>query len=361
MAGFKGTKWADFQARYLLRDKSFTMVPMADKVPAVSRSIHYGLCLAFEGIRYFIGPAEDGGLHIQFLNLDKNLQRFRRSIAFNLGASQQPMVPSTEELEALILHYLRGPEMREFVEKMGESGGQGYLRPFTVDESMSIGVTFPESPSIRMVTCTYDEYMGEPFSGVVVPNLVRAVGANGTGNLKLGVNYLLSVKAVDEARSILPEASSALFLDDRLDLPLRDRRITEWDSSCCLIALTNGSVIRIPDSPLILPSVTIQGICAILHEEGVAIEERDITYGEFMARAEAGEIASIASIGTAGILNRCQRLILVDEDNAPCGELRAQTEHLMYHALGLAKQTYWNVYQDKAPVPTGQILHNYPI
>jgi branched-chain amino acid aminotransferase len=151
---------------------------------------------------------------------------------------------------------------------MGESGGQGYLRPFTVDESQSIGVTFPENPSIRMVTCTYDRYMGEPFSGVVVPNLVRAVGANGTGNLKLGVNYLLSVKAVDEARSILPEASSALFLDDRLDLPLRDRRVTEWDSSCCLIALTSGTVVKIPESPLILPSVTIQGICAILREAG---------------------------------------------------------------------------------------------
>lgn len=361
MAGFEGIKWADCQARYMLRDKSFAMVSMADKVPAVSRSIHYGLCLAFEGIRYFIGPAEDGGLHIQFLNLHKNLQRFRRSISFNLGAAQQAMVPTEEELEGLILHYLRSPDLADFVRQMGESGSQGYLRPFTVDESQSIGVTFPESPSIRMVTCTYDRYMGEPFSGVVVPHLVRAVGANGTGNLKLGVNYLLSVKAVDEARSILPEASSALFLDDRLDLPLRDRRITEWDSSCCLIALTDGSVVKIPESPLILPSVTIQGICAILREQGVTVEERDMTYGEFMGRAESGGIAAVASIGTAGILNRAQRLVLVDENNAPCGEMRAQTEHPAYQALGRARQTYWEIYQDKAPVPAGLVLQSYLI
>jgi len=194
---------------------------------------------------------------------------------------------------------------------------------------------------------------------VVVPNLVRAVTANGTGNLKLGVNYLLSIKAVDEARSILPDASSALFLDDRLDLPLRDRRITEWDSSCCLIALTNGTVVKIPESPLILPSVTIQGICAILREDGVTVEERDMTYGEFMARAEAGEIAAIASIGTAGILNRCQRLVLVDENNAPCCELRTQSDHAMYHALGEARQTYWDIYQDKSPVPEGMVLQSY--
>jgi branched-subunit amino acid aminotransferase/4-amino-4-deoxychorismate lyase len=361
MAGFEGTKWADFQSRYLLQNKSLTMVPMADKVPAVSRSIHYGLCLAFEGIRYFVGPAEDGGLHVQFLNLHKNLQRFRRSISFNLGAAQQALVPSEEELEAMILHYLRSPELTEFIQYMGESGGQGYLRPFTVDESQSIGVTFPESPSIRMVTCTYDRYMGEPFSGVAVPHLVRAVGANGTGNLKLGVNYLLSVKAVDEARSILPEASSALFLDDRLDLPLRDRRVTEWDSSCCLIALTDGTVVKIPESPLILPSVTIQGICAILREAGVNVEERDITYGELIARAEAGEIAAIASVGTAGILNRAQRLVMVDENNAPCAEMRAQTEHPLYQALGRARQTYWEIYQDKAPVPQGMVLQSYLI
>jgi len=361
MAGFEGTKWADFQARYTLHDKNFTMGPMADKVPAVSRSIHYGICLAFEGIRYFIGPAEDGSLNIQFLNLHRNIARFRRSIAFNLSTKQQLMVPTEEELEALILHYLRSPELSDFVRYMAETGGQGYLRPFTVDEAQSIGVTFPEKPSIRMVTCTYDRYMGEPFSGVVVPNLVRAVSANGTGNLKLGVNYLLSIKAVDEARSILPEASSALFLDDRLDLPLRDRRITEWDSSCCLIALTSGAVVKIPESPLILPSVTIQGICAILREDGIGVEERDMTYGEFMARAEAGEIAAIASIGTAGILNRCHRLVMVDESNAPCGELRAQTEHPMYHALGKARQTYWEIYQDRAPVPQGMTLQSYLI
>lgn len=361
MAGFEGTKWAAHQARYLLRDKSLTMVPMADKIPAVSRSVHYGICLAFEGIRYFIGPSEDGGLQIRFLNLHKNMQRFRRSIAFNLGAAQQAMVPTEDELEALILSYFRAPDMAGFVQDMAQTAGQGYLRPFTVDESQSIGVTFPDNPSIRMVTCKYDRYMGEPFSGVVVPHLVRAVAANGTGCLKLGANYLLSIKAVDAAKAVLPEASSALFLDDRLDLPLWDRKITEWDSSCCLIALTDGTVIKIPDGPLILPSVTIQGIRAILEDQGLTVDERDMSYGEFRARAESGEIATICSVGTAGILNRADQLILVDETNTPCAKFRAQTDHDMHHIIGLARQTYWEVYQDKAPVPTGQTMNTYPL
>lgn len=359
MAGFEGTKWAEFQGRYMLKERTFGMVSMSDKVPAVSRSIHYGLCLAFEGIRYFVTLSEDGGLQINFLNLHKNLRRFRRAISFNLASSQQTLVPTAEELERLILGYFRAPEMREFIQGMAENQGQGYLRPFTVDEARSIGVTFPDSPSIRFVTCTYEKYMGEPFSGVVVPHLVRAVGANGTGCLKLGVNYLLSVKAVDEAQSILPEARSALFLDDRLDLPLWDRKITEWDSSCCLIGLTDGTVIKIPESPLILPSVTIQGVCAILRDKGVTVEERDVTYGEFRAKAETGQIAAVCSIGTAGILNRTQRLVMVDENNAPCGEFRAQQDHEVYTMLGGIKDSYWDVYREKAPVPTGQKLDTY--
>ena len=86
----------------------------------------------------------------------------------------------------------------------------------------------------------------EPFDGVVVPNLVRAVSTNGTGCLKLGSNYLLSVKAVQQAQEVVKSAHAALFLDDRPELPLHTRKITEWDSSCALFALKDGSLIKIP-------------------------------------------------------------------------------------------------------------------
>ena len=64
--------------------------------------------------------------------------------------------------------------------------------------------------------------------------------------MKLGVNYLMSVKALDEARKILPDAAAALFLDDRVDKSLLERSITEWESSCCLFAFRDGSVVKIP-------------------------------------------------------------------------------------------------------------------
>jgi len=348
--------------RFTIEDKQFDLLEPDSQVFAVSRSIHYGLFLAFEGIRFFCKRAGEGRLEILFLNWDKNLQRFQRGIAFNLGRDQQHMVPSVDEMADMFVNrFFKAPGMRRFLEEMAELGAQGYLRPFTVDEDQSIGVTFPQRPSIRAVACRYDRYLGEPFSGVVVPNLVRAVGVNGTGCLKLGVNYVMSIKAVDEAKRIMPEAASALFLDDRTREKIEDRNITEWDTSCCLIALANGTVIKIPESNLILPSVTISGIVTILRRLGVNVEERHISYGELIEHVRAKGIVTICSIGTAGILNRCDKLLLVDENDETIAVHESDQNHELFRKLGEARGYYWEIYQEKADVPEGMELFRYPL
>jgi branched-subunit amino acid aminotransferase/4-amino-4-deoxychorismate lyase len=361
MAGFEGIKWADLQMRYLLKDRSLEMTPSDDKVYAISRSVHYGLCLTFEGIRFFCKRKDPKNIEIIFLNLERNLQRFQRGIAFNLSSAQQSLVPPIDTLKQIFLDYFQQPQMLSFLSEMADLNAQGYLRPFTFDEERSIGVTFPGNPSIRAVVCRYDRYLGEPFSGVVVPNLVRAIGVNGTGCLKLGVNYLMSIKAVDLARSIWPEAGSALFLDDQTHKPISERNITEWDSSCCLFALRDGTVIKIPESNLILPSVTIQGICAILRQMEVRVEERDITYGELIARTKAREVVAICSIGTAGILNRASKLLLIDEHhNEICTQI-ADPEHHLYCKLGQARANLWDIYRERYPAPDGQIVQKFEL
>ena len=362
MAGFEGVKWATNQMRYILGDKDYQLLEPNSKVFAVSRSIHYGLCLAFEGIRFFCKKNESGRVEAAFFNWDKNLERFRKGIAFNLSGKQQSLVPSIDELVDVFIHrYFKEPAMLPFFEEMAELGAQGYFRPFTIDEEQSIGVTFPGKPAIRGVICSYDRYLGEPFSGVVVPDLIRAVDINEMGCLKLGVNYLVSVKAVDQAKKIDPEAGSALFLDDKPYLKLEDRKITEWDSSCCLFALKDGSVIKIPENNLILPSVTIQGIVAILREIEVTVVERDLSYGELIQKVKTGDLVTICSVGTAGILNRCDRLLLVDEKGETIATHNPDKDHPLYEKIGEAKTIYWDIYQEKAPVPAGMRLHKYPL
>ena len=360
MAGFKGVKWAPVQMRYTLGEKRFDITEPDSKVFAVSRSIHYGLFLAFEGIRFFCKKNETGEMEIIFLNWDRNLARFQRSISFNLASEQQHLVPTPQELEELFIEqFFRAPEMRSFLEEMAEQGAQGYLRPFTVDEDQSIGVTFPVDPSIRAVVCRYESYLGEPFSGVVIPHMVRAFGINGTGCLKLGVNYLMSIKAVDEAKRIYPGASSALFLDDRPHMNLKERTISEWDTSCCLIALRDGRVIKIPESNLILPSVTIQGMVRILTQMDVQVVERDVTYGELNRHIRENTLVCICSIGTAGILNRCSKVVLVDGNKEIVAVHRADEEHELFKKLGEARAYYWDIYQEKVTVPEGMNLFKY--
>jgi branched-chain amino acid aminotransferase len=361
MAKFEGIHWASHQMRYSLPDKSFSLVESGAKVYAVSRSIHYGLFLAFEGIRFFCRRTAEGGLEAVFLNWRQNLERLRRSMFFNIGGDKAGLVPTADELESVFIRgYFRARELRPFFEEMAALGAQGYFRPFTVDEEESIGVTFPNQPSVRAAVSRYDRYLGEPFSAVVVPHLVRAVAANGTGWLKLGVNYLMSVKAVEAAQKVDPSAASALFLDDNPRGRLEDRRITEWDSSCCLFAFKDG-VVKIPESELILPSVTIQGIVAILKDKGVPVAERHVTYGELLARSKAGELVAVASIGTAGILNRCQKLSLTDMAGKVLAVHVPDTGHPLYAKLAEARETYWNIYKGAVQPLPGMSLHVYAL
>jgi branched-chain amino acid aminotransferase len=362
MAKFEGIHWADRQLRYLLTDKSVAVLPEDAPIAACSRSTNYAIFLAFEGIRFFCRKNPAGRLEVVFLNWDRNLERFRRGMAFNLAADQTALVPTREELEDLIVRrYFGDPAMRPFLEEMAAMKAQGYLRPFTVDEEQSIGVTFPNQPAIRMLANRYDRYMGEPFEGVVVPNLVRAVGLNGTGCLKLGINYVVSIKAIDAARRVHPGAASALFLDDRTHLPIEERHLTEWDSSCCLFAFSDGTVVKIPESNLILPSVTIQGITAILRRRGVKVEERDLTYGELVRRTKANEVVALGSVGTAGILNRCAGLLLTDGEGAPTGWHRPLVAHPLYAELAAARKTYWDIYMGTAEPTPEMKLFRYEI
>lgn len=361
MAQFEGVLWADSQMRYLLNSKTSEMLESRSRIFAVSRSVHYGLFLCFEGIRFFCQRNERGKIEVVFMNWTNNLERFRAGISFNFSHKQQDLVPTVEELESLFLSFFREPSMQAFFEEMADLGAQGYLRPFTVDEEQSIGVDFPTNPSIRIAVCRYDKYLGEPFNGVVLPNLVRVIGINGTGCLKLGVNYLMSVKAVDRARELYPGSASAIFLDDNPWKDMRDRCITEWDSSCCMIALSDNSIIKIPESSLILPSVTIQGVTAVLRSQGITVHERNITYGEFIDKVKAEEIVAVCSIGTAGILNRCHKLFLTDMTNREIGIHESHKGHDLYKTLGNIKKWYWDMYRGDYACVEGCTLQIYDI
>ena len=352
MAKFEGVRWAPKQLQHILEEHQRSLVPFDAQSYSLSRSLHYGIFLVFEGIRFFCFR-EHGILYIRFVNLRHNFQRFRNGISYCLSPKHHPFIPDDAQLEESLVHaFLKSAELREFLEEMADMGAQGYLRPYTLDQDQSIGVTYPGQPAIRVAACRYDDYLGEPFDGVVVPNLVRAVSTNQTGCLKLGTNYLISVKAVEVAQSVVPSAGAALFLDDRPDLPIWERYVTEWDSSCCLFALRDGTIIKIPEGPLILPSVTIQGICALAEREGLRAEERLVSYKELVDWVREDQLVAVCSIGTAGILNRCQSLHLRDEHGDVIAVHRAQQDHDVYTKLASLKRRYWGMFVGTEEIPS---------
>ena len=182
---------------------------------------------------------------MRFLNLHLNLARFRKDSVLYFSKDKESVPIS--RMREIFLQFFRSPDVRPFLEGMADQGAQGYFRPFTLDEEESIGVTFPKEPGIRGAFCSYERYLGEPFNGAVVPTLVRAVGVNGTGCLKLGSNYLLSV-AVQVAQSI--DSAPAAFFDDRPDKPLESERSQSGTFMLfdCAQRRTNH---WIPDGPLI--------------------------------------------------------------------------------------------------------------
>ena len=98
-----------------------------------------------------------------------------------------------------------------------------------------------------------------------------------------------------------------------------------------------------------------------MRDMGVAVEERHLTYGELWARAKAGELVAVSSVGTAGILNRCQKLHLVDGEGKIALTHEADGKHPLFAKLAEAKEYYWNIYKGKAKPLAGMTLYKYAL
>jgi branched-chain amino acid aminotransferase len=125
--------------------------------------------------------------------------------------------------------------------------------------------------------------------------------------------------------------------------------------------LRDGSVVKIPESNLILPSVTIQGIVTILRDMGTPVHERHVPYGELIDLVRSEKLVVTASIGTAGIMNRCQKLVLVDGQRKVIATHVPDREHPLYKILADAKARYWDIYREKAHLPAGMKLYKYAL
>jgi len=93
----------------------------------------------------------------------------------------------------------------------------------------------------------------------------------------------------------------------------------------------------------------------------VNVIERDILYGELIEWARNNQVVTICSVGTAGILNRAQKLVLVDESRKVITEQIADENHELFKKCGDARTYYWDIYRGKVPVPDGMALNTFEV
>lgn len=256
----------------------------ADNTVTLSESacvFHYAQC-CFEGLKAY--TTEDG--RIVTFRPDQNAKRMKDTCE----RLMMPVFPEERFLEA-ITRTVR--ENADFVPPYG-SGASLYIRPFMIGSGPVLGVSPAEEYLFRVfVTPVGPYYKGgmKPIR-VVVSDYDRAA-PHGTGNVKAGLNYAMSMYPGQLAHA--EGFSECLYLD-----PATRTKIEEAGGAN-FIAVTKSGKLITPKSDSILPSITRRSVLQIAKDVlGIEVEETDLYIDQLDDIAEAGLCGTAAVISPIG-------------------------------------------------------------
>lgn len=185
---------------------------------------------------------------------------------------------------------------KKFVPPYG-TGASLYLRPFIYGSGPVIGV----SPSPEYTFRLFATPVGSYFSGglkpirLMVSDFDRAAPC-GTGHIKAGLNYAMSMFAGQMAHS--------LGYDENMYLDSKTRTFVEETGGANFLFVTKDGKVVTPKSDTILPSITRRSLITvardILHMD---IEERPVSFDEVKDFAECGLCGTAAVISPVGFIH----------------------------------------------------------
>ena len=177
------------------------------------------------------------------------------------------------------------------------SGATLYVRPFVCGTGSVIGVAPAPEYEFR-VFCTP---VGPYFKGgakplkLTVSDYDRAA-PHGTGDIKAGLNYAMSLYASYEAKHA--GYAENMYLD-----AATRTKVEETGGANFLFVTKDGKVVT-PKSPSILPSVTRRSLMVVAKEYlGLEAEEREVYFSEVPEFAECGLCGTAAVISPVGCIN----------------------------------------------------------
>lgn len=236
----------------------------------------------FEGLKAY--TTEDG--RIVTFRPDLNAQR----MADSAKRLEMPVFPVERFVDA-VTRVVAANEA--YVPPYG-SGATLYVRPYMFGSNPVIGVKPAEEYQLR-IFCTP---VGPYFKGGAKPLTIRVsdfdrAAPHGTGHIKAGLNYAMSLHAIVSAHK--EGYDENMYLD-----PATRTKVEETGGANFLFITGDGKVVT-PKSDSILPSITRRSLMYVAKEYlGMEVEEREVLLSELTDMAECGLCGTAAVISPVG-------------------------------------------------------------
>ena len=174
------------------------------------------------------------------------------------------------------------------------SGATLYVRPFMIGSGEVIGVAPAPEYTFRILVTPVGPY----FKGGLKPIKLRVseydrAAPHGTGNIKAGLNYAMSLRPTMEAhRSGYAEN---IYLDSQ------SRTYIEETGGANVLFVKQDGTLVVPKSHTdsILPSITRRSLVQVAQDLGMTVDERYVTWEE----VAGGEFVECGLCGTAAVIS----------------------------------------------------------
>ncbi len=224
-----------------------------------------------------------------------------RTVCFRPDLNAQRMAESCERMKMPVFpvdRFIEAVEKtvaanKDWVPPYG-SGASLYLRPFMFGSDAVIGVKPANEFQFRIFATPVGPY----FKGGVKPLTVRIsdfdrAAPRGTGHIKAGLNYAMSLYAIVDAHE--------KGFDENIYLDSGSRTYIEETGGANIIFITKDNKVVTPKSDTILPSITRRSLVQVARDYlGMEVEERPVALSELEDFAECGLCGTAAVISPVG-------------------------------------------------------------
>ena len=236
----------------------------------------------FEGLKAY--TTADG--KIVCFRPDLNAQR----MADSCRRMKMPVLPEEQFVDAVVQTVRANAQ---WVPPYG-SGASLYLRPFMFGINPVIGV----KPATEFQFRIFATPVGPYFKGGIKPLTLRIsdfdrAAPRGTGHIKAGLNYAMSLYAIVDAHE--------QGYDENVYLDSATRTYIEETGGANILFVTKDGKVITPKSDTILPTITRRSLMQVAKDIlGLEVEERPIALDELADFAECGLCGTAAVISPVG-------------------------------------------------------------